>query len=95
MSGGSYDYFYIKLKDFSSEIRHQDNNPYRAWIANLLDLCSEAAHAIEWVDSCDYGTGDEIEPIKKVMEFCGVVPEVSVKAHKYDKIKEQIEKYLV
>lgn len=41
----------------------------RLWLSKLLELVSEAMHDIEWVDSCDYGPGDELESIQKVAEF--------------------------
>ena len=67
MSGGSYDYIWIKIDDI--EIRNIDNNPKRNKFQKLLKLVADAMHAIEWVDSGDYGEGAEEEYIDKVFEF--------------------------
>jgi hypothetical protein len=62
MSGGSYDYAYHKVNDFADQLRRSDHyktNPRRMAFAILLYKVSEAMKSIEWVDSCDYGPGDE------------------------------------
>lgn len=41
----------------------------RAWFVELLRLVSKAAHDIEWVDSSDYGPGDEVEAIRAIRRF--------------------------
>lgn len=41
----------------------------RFWFSRLLELVSEAMHDIEWVDSSDYGPGDELPAIQKVAQF--------------------------
>lgn len=41
----------------------------RKWFAELLRLASKAAHDIEWVDSGDFGPGDEVEAIRAVRMF--------------------------
>lgn len=38
----------------------------RVWFAKLLRAVAKAAHDIEWVDSGDYGPGDEVESIRAV-----------------------------
>ena len=38
----------------------------RAWFVEHLKLVSTAMHDIEWVDSGDYGPGDEVEALEKV-----------------------------
>jgi hypothetical protein len=94
MSGGSYDYFCFKLEQFAYDIRYQSKYPKRAAFAQLLLLCSEAAHDIEWVDSGDYGDGGEDEAIDKVFEFLTENPETIQKAAAYDKLQEVIKRYL-
>jgi hypothetical protein len=69
MSGGSYDYVYGRIKDFAEQIRTTDpaSRSLRLAFKQHLLLVAKAAHAIEWVDSCDYKTGDEIEYIRAVL----------------------------
>ncbi len=88
MSGGSYDYICYKIEDFAYEIRDQNSNPKRAAFAQLLLLCAEAAHDIEWVDSADYGEGDENEAIDKVFSFLEGNPDTVQKAVAFDNIKK-------
>lgn len=38
----------------------------RAWLVRVLRAVAKAAHAVEWVDSGDYGPGDEVEAIRAV-----------------------------
>ena len=70
MSGGSYDYFYIHMQEFAESIRDKDTNPRRMAFSKLCNLVAKAAHDIEWVDSCDYGEGDENMAIDNVFNFC-------------------------
>ena len=41
----------------------------RAWLVGLLRLVADAMHDVEWVDSCDYGPGDEVSAIRAVREY--------------------------
>ncbi|HYF55874.1 MAG TPA: hypothetical protein VEA41_16590 [Salinarimonas sp.] len=41
----------------------------RLWFAELLRLVGRAMHDIEWVDSGDYGPGDEVFAIRQVRQF--------------------------
>jgi hypothetical protein len=43
----------------------------RQWFAGLLRVVADALHAVEWVDSCDYGPGDEVESIDAVRKYLG------------------------
>lgn len=61
MSGGSMNYLYAKLEydaTFST-----DTPERRAFRKHLLKV-AKALHDIEWVDSGDYGAGDENEAIR-------------------------------
>lgn len=71
MSGGSYDYRFEHIERLAYEIRKQTSDPKRRAFADLLDLCAKAAHDIEWVDSGDYGRGDEIPAIEAALNFNG------------------------
>lgn len=59
MSGGSMDYFCYELDDVSFDL----STPERKAFKKHLELVSKALHDIEWVDSGDYATGDEVEAI--------------------------------
>jgi hypothetical protein len=61
MSGGSYDYAYYRIEELAREIR--PTTPLRKAFKTLLVKVAKAAHDIEWVDSGDYGPGDEDESI--------------------------------
>ena len=39
-------------------------NAERKWFIGLLRIVAKAAHDIEWVDSGDYDSGDEVEAIR-------------------------------
>lgn len=56
MSGGSMNYLYSKvLHDSEFPL----DTPERIAFAEHLKLVAKALHDIEWVDSGDYGPGDE------------------------------------
>lgn len=68
MSGGSYDYAYFKIDHLADSIESRANgNPLRVAFAKHLRLVAKAAHDIEWVDSGDYGGGDEEAAIRAVL----------------------------
>lgn len=67
MSGGSYDYFYIKIEEFANELSISPSEPERLAFKELLLKVAKAAHDIEWVDSGDYGTGRELDSIKEAL----------------------------
>ena len=66
MSGGSYDYICHRVDDVADNLLNQKSSLRRAFGAHLKDV-AKALHDIEWVDSGDYGTGDELEAIKKAL----------------------------
>lgn len=86
MSGGSYDYIYRKIEDASNQLR-TNNDPRRVAFAKLLKLIADAMHDIEWVDSCDYGPGDEHKAIDKVFMGLGIDPEEVYMVEAYKKIR--------
>lgn len=63
MSGGSWEYFYSRLEDVAQRLRGCEC-PYRKALGAKLQLAADALHDIEWVDSCDYGKGDDIKRLK-------------------------------
>lgn len=62
MSGGSMNYLYSKI---DIDANFDTSTPERKAFAKHLKLVSKALHDIEWVDSSDYGEGDEDEAIRK------------------------------
>ena len=67
MSGGSLDYVFYKLDDAVDSIEKRATTPlHKAFAAHLRDV-SKALHDLEWVYSCDYSDGDEVEAIRKVI----------------------------
>jgi hypothetical protein len=65
VSGGSHEYAYLRVEEFANDIR--GDSPLRRAFAEHLDTVAHAMHAIEWVDSCDYGKGDDGQPIRDAL----------------------------
>lgn len=61
MSGGSMNYLYSKIE---YDATFQQNTPERRAFAKHLVKVAKALHDIEWVDSSDYGPGDDAEAIR-------------------------------
>jgi len=66
MSGGSWDYLCYKMEDAAKNLL-TEKCIYRRSFGDWMRLAAKAMHDIEWVDSCDYGEGDELEAIKKIV----------------------------
>ncbi len=67
MSGGSLDYVFYKLDDAVDSIEKRATTPlHKAFAAHLRDV-SKALHDLEWVYSCDYSEGQEVESLRKVI----------------------------
>ena len=60
MSGGSMEYLYSKVEAATFLCQ----TPERQAFAAHLKLVAKALHDIEWVDSDDYGPGDENDAIR-------------------------------
>lgn len=93
MSGGSYDYLCHKVEDMAERLRGTREDPRRAAFQKLLMLVSKAMRDVEWVDSCDYGPGDDHKSIDAVFAFLGNDPEIVKKAAAYDALKVTLEKF--
>lgn len=61
MSGGSMNYLYSKIE---YDATFSQNTPERRAFAKHLVKVAKALHDIEWVDSADYGPGDDTEAIR-------------------------------
>lgn len=91
MSGGSYGYIFNRIHDI--DIRDTQRDPKRAAFQKLLTLVADAMHDIEWVDSGDYGYGDEHKAIDACFAMLGHDPEVVTKAAAYDALKAQLTEF--
>ena len=67
MSGGSWDYVTYKFQDVADRLKEEKDTLRRA-LGGHIELIVKAMRDIEWVDSGDYGPGDEVESIKKVLK---------------------------
>ena len=93
MSGGSYDYICYRIEDFGYNINNASKDPKRAAFAQLVLLIADAAHDIEWVDSGDYGEGDEHKAIDKCFSFLQDNSESLIKAAAYDNLTNMLKEY--
>jgi hypothetical protein len=89
MSGGSWDYFYMKLEEVADRMRKQRTVKRKAF-GVLLQKCAKAIHDIEYVDSYDYGEGDEIAAIDDVLGFNTAQEIKSIILNDLQKLKEDI-----
>lgn len=66
MSGGSMNYLYSRLEWEGIDSIEQSTPERKAFVAHLRKV-ARALHDIEWVDSGDYGPGDEVAAIMEVL----------------------------
>jgi len=66
MSGGSWDYVCYKIGEAADELVNA-KDPLRRALGKKMKPFAQAMHDIEWVDSCDYGTGDDIQAIRDAL----------------------------
>lgn len=66
MSGGSWGYAYDGLDEVAERLSGSDDAERRA-LGTLLSRVAKALHDIEWVDSGDYGKGDELAAIRAAL----------------------------
>jgi threonine dehydrogenase-like Zn-dependent dehydrogenase len=72
MSGGSWGYSFRYVMEAADRLKNSKCKKRKAF-GDHLKLIANALHDIEWVDSCDYGPGDEIEAIMKVISKKDVI----------------------
>lgn len=90
MSGGSYNYVYFKFEEFAENLRN-NGNPRREAFRKIVALVAKAAYDIEWVDSSDYGPGDENAAIDALLSALGSDPEMVRKALAYDDMMARLD----
>lgn len=94
MSGGSWEYVYYKFEDVGARLQGS-HDPHRQALGDLILRISVAMHDIEWVDSNDYGKGDEIDAIKKALgEDVADALALEKLVRKYREIGQEIEKLI-
>ena len=67
MSGGSLDYVCYRLDDAIEVIERRATTVLQTAFAVHLKDVSKALHDLEWVLSGDYGDGDDVEALRKVV----------------------------
>ena len=67
MSGGSMDYLYIKVDEVADMLMHE-KSPARRAFGKHLKKVAHALHEIEWVDSGDSSSPDDINAIRDIFE---------------------------
>ena len=86
------DYLYSKVEQAS----FNETTPERAAFSQHLTRVAKALHDIEWVDSGDYGPGDENEAIMACLEQQNgaVIESACAKViHAIEQLKGALEKY--
>lgn len=68
MSGGEWNYAYMRIDEIANKLL-QEKNIKRKILGVLMQKLSKALHDIEWVDSEDYGKGDDTKEINEVLNF--------------------------
>ncbi|MDY6845289.1 MAG: hypothetical protein SVW57_14520 [Thermodesulfobacteriota bacterium] len=92
MSGGSYEYLCYKIEEATRKLR-QSKNPLRRAFGEKLQLFATAMHDIEWVDSGDYGTGEDEKAIKLALGENSDALTLKEVLESAREIKEQLIKY--
>ncbi len=93
MSGGSLEYAYSKVGYIADDVESQARTPlHKAFASHLRDVAN-ALRDLEWVLSGDYGPGDEIESIRKVVDKAKEVEVVTENAYvALKELREALEK---
>lgn len=92
MSGGSYDYFFGRVNEFNTQLRYNANTPLRKAFLKLMINVADAVHDIEWVDSGDYGEGDEDKAIKKCLGADWKAKSIEAMLEEIEQMVEQVNK---
>jgi hypothetical protein len=82
MSGGSLDYACYKVEEIAGQVASRAETPLHRAFAEHLQLVAGALHDLEWVWSCDYGPGREVEAISAVVSRADVLAAATQRAIK-------------
>ena len=77
MSGGSWGYFCYQADEVAN-LLCDEKSPLRRAFGKHMKLIAHAMHEIEWVDSADKGSPDDINAIKAVFEDLAESKEMEV-----------------
>ena len=88
MSGGSYNYAYKSVSAMAYRLE-DSGNLHRVTFGKHLHLVAEAMHAVEWVESCAWGPGDEDKAIDACLTRSKVL---AVERERLETIVSQLEK---
>lgn len=91
MSGGSYNYAYRHIDEIADKLVNSKSALRRAF-GRHLQLVAKACHDIEWVDSCDYGEGDDVLAINAALGHTGpglVLSEIVAQA---EAVRDELDK---
>jgi len=93
MSGGSWDYACHRFEEVSDRLLRSDKTE-RVALGRLIAKVAKAMHDIEWVDSCDFGEGDEIKTINNALgkDHVGLKKEVLIE--RVEKLIEELKELL-
>lgn len=82
MSGGSMDYFYCRLEEYSNVLGDKELN-------DLVKDLVKVFHDKEWFDSCDYSEGDYNKTVAEFKaKWFGRSDEERIKSIVNNKVKE-------
>jgi hypothetical protein len=77
MSGGSMNYLFDKVLSAEFAMSTPERRAFKAH----LDKVAKALKAIEWVDSRDWGKGDETGPIRDCLDSAAVLTTLITEAY--------------
>jgi len=90
MSGGSYDYAYIKVEEMAGAFLKSDD-PRRVAFGKHLCKVAKAMHDVEWVDSYDYGKGEEHAAIEAALGASASTAVAEAVLEQAEKAAERVE----
>lgn len=83
------EYLTFKVDDVAAELQLDYQSPERRAFGNMLEKVAKALYAIEWVDSGDWGTGDDTRAIMEALEMGGGINAVIAEQNRL--LLEQLE----
>ena len=88
MSGGAYNYMFLKIEDFADDIACGRNTLQRKAFVELLHKVADAAKAIEWHDSGDSGLEAEQKAITECLAYGSDNADRVQRAQMFDQIMD-------
>ncbi len=91
MSGGSYDYLGDKMEHAARKLLSKDQCAYRRAFGDLMRRCALAMRDVEWVDSDDYGIGDDEESIMECIRFSDIL---AISAEEAERCRDELDRLI-